>query len=35
VWLVTGRSAERSVVARLAGARLVAVGGGRRLYVNR
>jgi len=35
VWLVTGRAAERSAVARLAGARLVAVGGGRRLYVNR
>ena len=35
IWLVTGRPPERSVVARLADARLVAVGGGRRLYVNR
>ncbi len=35
VWLVTGRPPERSVVARLGGARLVAVGGGRRLYANR
>ena len=35
VWLVTGRSPERSVVARLGAARLVAVGGGRRLYANR
>jgi hypothetical protein len=35
VWLVTGRPPERSVVARLPHARLVAVGGGRRLYVNR
>ena len=35
VWLVTGRAPEHSVVARLAGPRLVAVGGGRRLYVNR
>jgi hypothetical protein len=32
---VTGRPPERSVVARLTDARLVAVGGGRRLYVNR
>jgi len=35
VWLLTGRAPERSVVARLTGARLVATGGGRRLYVNR
>jgi hypothetical protein len=35
VWLLTGRAPEHSVVARLPGARLVAVGGGRRLYVNR
>jgi hypothetical protein len=35
IWLVTGRPPTRSVVARLADARLVAVGGGRRLYVNR
>jgi 4-amino-4-deoxy-L-arabinose transferase-like glycosyltransferase len=35
VWLVTGEPPERSVVARLGDARLVAVGGGRRLYVNR
>ena len=35
VWLVTGRPPERSVVARLEQARLVAAGGGRRLYVNR
>jgi 4-amino-4-deoxy-L-arabinose transferase-like glycosyltransferase len=35
VWLLTGRAPEQSVVARLAGARLVATGGGRRLYVNR
>ncbi|HEX6209764.1 MAG TPA: hypothetical protein VF136_03240, partial [Methylomirabilota bacterium] len=35
VWLVTGRPPERSVVARLPAAHLVAVGGGRRLYVNR
>jgi 4-amino-4-deoxy-L-arabinose transferase-like glycosyltransferase len=35
VWVLTGRAPERSVVARLAGARLVASGGGRRLYVNR
>jgi hypothetical protein len=35
VWLVTGRTPERSVVAQLAQARLVAAGGGRRLYVNR
>jgi 4-amino-4-deoxy-L-arabinose transferase-like glycosyltransferase len=34
VWLLTGRAPEASVVARLAGARLVATGGGRRLYVN-
>jgi len=35
VWLVTGRTPERSVVARLQPATLVAAGGGRRLYVNR
>jgi 4-amino-4-deoxy-L-arabinose transferase-like glycosyltransferase len=35
VWLVTGRPPAHSVVARLVDARLVAVGGGRRLYVNR
>jgi 4-amino-4-deoxy-L-arabinose transferase-like glycosyltransferase len=35
VWLVTGRPPERSLVAGLPDARLVAVGGGRRLYVNR
>ena len=35
VWLVTGRPPERSVVARLGGAQLIAVGGGRRLYANR
>jgi hypothetical protein len=35
IWLVTGRPPERSVLTRLADARLVAVGGGRRLYVNR
>jgi 4-amino-4-deoxy-L-arabinose transferase-like glycosyltransferase len=35
VWLVSGRPPERSVVARLPAARLVATGGGRRLYVNR
>jgi hypothetical protein len=35
VWLVTGRPPELSVVADLPGARLVAAGGGRRLYVNR
>jgi 4-amino-4-deoxy-L-arabinose transferase-like glycosyltransferase len=35
VWLLTGRAPEASVVARLTGARLVATGGGRRLYVNR
>jgi 4-amino-4-deoxy-L-arabinose transferase-like glycosyltransferase len=35
VWLVTARASERSVVARLSEARLVAEGGGRRLYVNR
>ena len=35
VWLVTGRPPERSVVTRLPAARLVATGGGRRLYVNR
>jgi 4-amino-4-deoxy-L-arabinose transferase-like glycosyltransferase len=35
VWLVTGRPLEHSVVGRLAAPRLVAVGGGRRLYVNR
>jgi 4-amino-4-deoxy-L-arabinose transferase-like glycosyltransferase len=35
VWLVTGRPAERSAIARLSGARLVAASGGRRLYVNR
>ena len=35
VWLVTGRPPERSVIARLEGAQLVAVGGGRRLYANR
>jgi hypothetical protein len=32
---VTGRPPERSVVARLEGAQLAAVGGGRRLYANR
>ncbi len=35
VWLVTGRAPERSVVAQLTEVQLVAVGGGRRLYVNR
>jgi len=35
VWLVTARPAEVSVVADLPDARLVAAGGGRRLYVNR
>jgi hypothetical protein len=35
IWLVTARPPERSVVARLEDARLVAVGGGRRLYANR
>ena len=35
VWLVSGRPPERSVIARLEGARLVAAGGGRRLYANR
>lgn len=35
VWLLTTRRPERSVVAALPGARLVAAGGGRRLYVNR
>ena len=35
IWLVTARPPERSVVARLGDARLVAVGGGRRLYANR
>ncbi len=35
VWLLTGRPAEHSVIAQLAGGRLVAAGGGRRLYVNR
>lgn len=34
VWVVSVRSAERSVVASLPGATLVAVAGGRRLYVN-
>ena len=35
VWLVTGRPPGRSVVTRLGEVQLVAVGGGRRLYVNR
>jgi hypothetical protein len=35
VWLVTARDEEASVVPALPGARLVAAGGGRRLYVNR
>jgi hypothetical protein len=35
VWLVTARPAPASVVAALPDARLVAVGGGRRLYTNR
>jgi hypothetical protein len=35
VWLVTGRAPGRSVASRLPRARLVAAGGGRRLYVNR
>ena len=35
IWLVTGRPPERSVVAQLPEVRLVAAGGGRRLYVNR
>jgi 4-amino-4-deoxy-L-arabinose transferase-like glycosyltransferase len=35
VWLVTGRPPERSVVTQLPEVRLVAVGGGRPLYVNR
>jgi hypothetical protein len=35
VWVVTVRSAERSLTAQLPGARLVAAAGGRRLYVNR
>lgn len=35
VWLVTGRPPEVSVVSQLPDARLVAAGGGRRLYVNR
>ncbi len=34
VWVVSVRSAERSVVASLPGAMLVAVAGGRRLWVN-
>jgi hypothetical protein len=33
IWLVTARSPEQSVVRHLPGARLVASGGGRRLYV--
>jgi 4-amino-4-deoxy-L-arabinose transferase-like glycosyltransferase len=35
VWLVTARPPELSLAAGLPGARLVATGGGRRLYVNR
>jgi hypothetical protein len=35
VWLVTARAPSHSVIARLTGGRLVAVGGGRRLYANR
>jgi 4-amino-4-deoxy-L-arabinose transferase-like glycosyltransferase len=35
VWLLTGRPRDRSVVGRLPDARLVAAGGGRRVYVNR
>jgi len=35
IWLVTGRPAERSVVARLPEPTIAAAGGGRRLYVNR
>ena len=35
VWLVTGRPPELSVIAALPDPRLVAAGGGRRLYVNR
>ncbi|MBI4636979.1 MAG: hypothetical protein HY727_11585, partial [Candidatus Rokubacteria bacterium] len=34
VWVVSVRPAGRSVVANLPGARLVAAGGGRRLYAN-
>jgi hypothetical protein len=35
MWLVTGRAEDRSAVAALPEARLVASAGGRRLYVNR
>lgn len=35
IWLVSVRPPERSVAGRLPGARLVAAGGGRRLWVNR
>lgn len=35
VWMVTTRAPDHSVAADLPGARLVAAGGGRRLYVNR
>ncbi len=35
IWLVTIRAPERSVAATLPGARLVAAGGGRWLWVNR
>lgn len=35
VWLVSVRAPERSLAARLPGARLVATGGGRTLWVNR
>jgi hypothetical protein len=35
VWLVTGRRPAASLVTTLPTARLLASGGGRRLYVNR
>jgi len=35
VWLITGRPAEQSVIARLPDPQVVIAAGGRRLYVNR
>ena len=35
VWLITGRRPDASLVASLPSPRLIAAGGGRRLYVNR
>jgi hypothetical protein len=35
IWFLTGRPLEQSVLARVPEARIIAGGGGRRLYVNR